>query len=120
MRLAFTYNPVPDVGQALSFYRDTLGWTEAWRQGDSTIAFTIPGTDVQFMVGPRVAGEQPGPAFLVDSVQAFRAEHGDRLTFTAEPRAIPGGHWASFLDPGGHPVYLLDQIPEHVPARVPA
>ena len=26
MRLAFTYNPVPDVEQALSFYRDTLGW----------------------------------------------------------------------------------------------
>lgn len=120
MRLAFTYNPVPDVEEALSFYRDTLGWTEAWRHGDHTVAFTIPGTNVQFMVGPRVAGEQPGPAFLVDSVERFYAEHRDRLTFVAQPRAIPGGHWASFLDPAGHPVYLLDQVPEQLPQRISA
>lgn len=111
MRLAFTYNPVSDVEQALAFYRDTLGWVEVWRQGDTTVAFTIPGTDIQFMVDSRADGEQPGPAFLVDSVEQFRAEHGDRLIFTAEPRTIPGGHWASFLDPGGNPVYLLDQVP---------
>ena len=111
MRLAFTYNPVSDVNKALAFYRDTLGWREAWRQGDTTVAFTIPGTDVQFMVDSRATnGEQPGPAVLVDSVAQFRAEHGDRLTFTAEPRSIPGGHWASFLDPVGNPVYLLDQV----------
>jgi catechol 2,3-dioxygenase-like lactoylglutathione lyase family enzyme len=109
VRLAFTYNPVSDVKQALAFYRDTLGWTEAWRAGDTTVAFTIPGTDIQFMVDSRARGEQPGPAFLVDSVLEFRRAHGDRLTFTAEPRTIPGGHWASFLDPDGKPVYLLDQ-----------
>lgn len=111
MRLAFTYNPVPDVEQALAFYRDTLGWTEAWRQGDTTVAFTIPGTEIQFMIDSRAEGEQPGPAFLVDSVERFRAEHAE-LTFIAEPRSIPGGHWASFRDPGGNPVYLLDQVPD--------
>ena len=32
MKLTFLYHPVIDLDQAVTFYRDVLGWDEAWRE----------------------------------------------------------------------------------------
>ncbi|WP_028925768.1 VOC family protein [Pseudonocardia acaciae] len=110
MKLAFITIPVPDVGAALAFYRDTLGWEEAWREGDTTVAFQLPGTDVQLMIDKITEeGARPGPTFLVDSVKEFHESYRDKITFAEAPQEIPGGHMTTFHDPAGNPVHVLDQ-----------
>jgi predicted enzyme related to lactoylglutathione lyase len=109
MQLTFAYLPVRDLGAALPFYRDMLGWEEAWREGTTTVAFQLPGTEVQVMLDEVDDDRRPGPAFLVDSVKDFHENYRDRLRFTGEPEEIPGGYWSSFTDPSGNPVYVLDQ-----------
>lgn len=44
MQLTFMYQSVDDLPAALAFYRDALGFQEAWREGDSTVAFELPGS----------------------------------------------------------------------------
>jgi predicted enzyme related to lactoylglutathione lyase len=108
--LGFFYLPVPELAPALAFYRDTLGWTEGWREGDHTVTLAMPGTEVQLMVdvdGERV--NRPGPMLLVDDVKAWIAARRDELTMWLEPLEIPGGWWAGFEDPHGNAVYVLDQ-----------
>ncbi len=107
MKLTFIYAPVTDLAPALAFYRDTLGWPEAWREGEDTVAFKTPDSDVQVMVA-RVEGEPAGPMFLVDSVAEFLASRPE-LTVTMERRKIPDGSVAAFEDPAGHTIYVLDQ-----------
>jgi catechol 2,3-dioxygenase-like lactoylglutathione lyase family enzyme len=53
MKLRCICAPVPELATALPFYRDTLGFTEAWREGSDTVAFELPGGDVQVMVTSR-------------------------------------------------------------------
>src|SRR5690606_39101611 len=38
MKLSYIYVSVPDLKEALVFYRDELGLDEAWREGESTVA----------------------------------------------------------------------------------
>lgn len=108
MKLEFVYTPVKDMRAALALYRGTLGFEEAWREGETTTSLKLPGSDVQLMldVTPDLA---PGPVFVVDSVADFRAEHREDLHFTQEPEEIPGGYLAAFSDGQGNVVYVLDQ-----------
>jgi catechol 2,3-dioxygenase-like lactoylglutathione lyase family enzyme len=46
---------VADVKQALGFYRDTLGWEEAWREGETTTSLGMPRQ-------PGVTDSTSGPA----------------------------------------------------------
>lgn len=108
--VSFFYVPVPELAPALTFYRDTLGWTEGWREGDHTVALTMPGVEVQLMVDvdtERVG--RPGPMLLVDDVRTWIDERRAELTVWLEPVEIPGGWWAGFADPHGNAVYVLDQ-----------
>jgi predicted enzyme related to lactoylglutathione lyase len=109
MKLTFVYAPVRDLGQALAFHRDVLGWEEAWREGDTTVAFKLPDTDVEYMIDVNTNGGRPGPMFLVDSVSDFHAAHRDRLHFESEPAEIPGGYMLEFDDASGNAIYVLDQ-----------
>jgi catechol 2,3-dioxygenase-like lactoylglutathione lyase family enzyme len=109
MKLAFFYLPVADLKQALALYRDTLGWEESWREGDTTTSLRLPGTEVELMVVTDDGSTTPGPVFQVDSVQEFHARHRDELRFRGEPEEIPGGFWSAFEDPSGNLVYVLDQ-----------
>jgi predicted enzyme related to lactoylglutathione lyase len=108
MKLQFLYRPVSELKPAVDFYRETLGWEEAWREGDTTVAFKMPGTDVALMVDAS-PGLPPGPVFFLDDARAYRARHAGKLDFTLEPMAIRGGYIAGFVDPEGNLIYVLDQ-----------
>jgi len=107
VKLAFLYQPVADLKQALAFYRDDLGFEVAWREGETTAGLKLPGTDVRLMLD--VDDGLPGPVFQVESVDAFYDQHQARYPWTQTPVDVPGGRWAIFVDPEGKPVRLLDE-----------
>ncbi len=111
MRLEFLYLPVEDVGAALALYRDHLGFAEAWREGELTVALELPGTDVRLIIDQEVEGDPPGagPFFVVDSVDAFHAANRDALRFVVAPKDISPGRYAAFLDPSGNVVRVMDR-----------
>ena len=114
MKLEFLYAPTRDVAAALALYRDELGWEEAWREGESTVSLKMPGTDVQLML---VATEPDGdgafgPIFVHDDVKRFFAERPAALRANGEPDEIPGGFLATFEDPSGNTIYVMDQSTE--------
>jgi catechol 2,3-dioxygenase-like lactoylglutathione lyase family enzyme len=112
MKLAFVYVPVTDMPRALSFYRDTLGLEELWREGDGTVALRAPDDETAVMLDRVDTDAVPGPLFVVDSVLAFYERHRAGLDFVAEPAAIPGGYWVELRDPDGRLVRVLDQSTE--------
>lgn len=113
MKLAFLYQPVSDIAEARRFYRDVLGWEEAWREGDTVTAFAIPGTDVQLLLDQdENEPAEAGGFFRVDSVDAFYAAHRDRLRFVVTPRDIPPGRYAAFEDPSGNVLRIYDATRE--------
>jgi catechol 2,3-dioxygenase-like lactoylglutathione lyase family enzyme len=107
VQLTYILAPVPDLAPALAFYRDTLGLDEAWREGAKTVAFWLPGRQVQVMVV--VDGDPAGPMYRVGSVPAFLAEHPEVTVFMAA-RPIPGGSVAGYHDPAGNVSYVFDQV----------
>lgn len=112
MKLEFLYAPTRDLQAALALYRDTFGWQEAWREGESTISLQIPGTEVQLMLDRSKNDVGFAPMFVVDSVERFRAERPSGLTEHGEPQDIPGGFLATFHDPSGNTIYVMDQSQE--------
>ena len=90
MRLTFLYHPVTDLQGAVEFYRDGLGWEEAWRESDDTVAFWTPDRSAQVMLS--YTDQPAGPMYLVDDLGAWIAEHGD-LEVVIQRYEIPGGRW---------------------------
>jgi hypothetical protein len=113
MKLEFLYAPVARIDEALALYRDGLGLTEAWREGENTVALNLPDTDVKLMLDAEAPAAQPGPLFVVDSVAAFRSDHPG-LNYE-ENLEIPGGWLTSFTDPWRNVVYLMDQSTADAP-----
>ncbi len=109
MKLEFLLIPTSDLTASLAIYRDGLGFTEAWREGDATVALVLPGSDVQIMLDANDPDAPVGPLFVVDSVQAFHADLPGKLAPVEEPSEIPGGHMATYRDPGGATIYVMDQ-----------
>lgn len=106
MRLTFIYQPVQDLSDAVAFHRDAMGFDEAWREGDDTVAFWLPDRSAQLMLSTT---KQPaGPMYLVDSVDAWIGEHPTVVT-TVDKFEIPGGSVAGFAAPGGNTFYVFDQ-----------
>jgi catechol 2,3-dioxygenase-like lactoylglutathione lyase family enzyme len=114
MKLEFLYAPTRNLQAALALYRDELGWEEAWREGESTVSLKLPGTDVQLMLDAVEAegGSALGPIFVVDDVKRFFAERPAAFSANGEPEEIPGGFLATFQDPSGNTIYVLDQATE--------
>ena len=109
MKLEFLFAPTADLDASLALYRDGLGCQEVWREGDATVALTLPGTDVQLMLDSNDPSAPVGPLFVVDSVVAFHAAKPEGLGVLEEPNEIPGGFMATYQDPGGMVVYVMDQ-----------
>lgn len=109
MKLEFLFVPTADLGASLALYRDGLGFTEVWREGDTTVALALPGSDVQVMLDAHDPGAVPGPVFVVESVASFHSARPAALGVLEEPTAIPGGFQATYRDPGGATLYVIDQ-----------
>jgi catechol 2,3-dioxygenase-like lactoylglutathione lyase family enzyme len=109
MKLEFLLLPTPDLNASLSLYRDGLGFTEVWREGDTTAALSLPGSDVQLMLDANDPNAPVGPVFVVDNVGTFHATRAESLTVASAPSEIPGGFLASYQDPGGATIYVMDQ-----------
>lgn len=109
MKLEFLFVPTSDLEASLNLYRDGLGFTEMWREGDTTAALTLPGSEVQLMVDSNDPNAPVGPLFVVDSVESFHASRPDSLSVVDEPSAIPGGFQATYTEPGGGTIYVIDQ-----------
>lgn len=109
-KLSILYVPVRDLKSALKFYRDQLDLEESWREGDSTVAFKLPGTEVELMVDLIEEGEHytSGPMFAIPSVDEFYAANQGTLEFVRKPTDIPPGRWASIKDPFGNCAYVFD------------
>lgn len=102
MRLTFLYHPVTDLDAAVTFYRDVLGWDEAWREGTSTAAFAVPGSPVQVMLDASGADEGgPSGFYEVEDLDAFHADHRDSVSWVELPQDTPPIRFASFTDPAG-------------------
>lgn len=109
MKLEFLFAPTSDLEGSLALYRDGFGSSEVWREGDSTVALTLPGTETQLMLDANDPTAPMGPLFVVDSVDAFHASRPAALQVVAEPAEIPGGFLAVYQDPGGGAIYVMDQ-----------
>ena len=112
MKLEFLLIPTSDLSASLALYRDTLGFTELWREGDATVALSLPGSDLQVMLDANDPKAPVGPLFVVDSVDAFHKGRPETLAAVEEPSEIPGGFMATYQDPGGATVYVMDQSTE--------
>jgi predicted enzyme related to lactoylglutathione lyase len=109
LKLAFVYMPVGDLASALAFYRDTLGFAEAWREGERTCALQLPGTEVGLLlIEDTSPGLTPGPVFLVDSVRAYYARHTGTIPFSSQPTPIPPGYQVNITDPSGNTFGVMD------------
>ncbi len=116
MKLEFLYMPTRDLNAALALYRDGLGWQEAWREGESTVALTMPGTEVKLMLDAGDPDAASGPIFVVDSIRDFHTGRPSELRVRVEPEAIPGGFMATFEDQSGNTIYVLDQSEDEAAA----
>ena len=109
MKLEVLFVPTSDLNASLALYRDGLGFTEVWREADATVALAMPGTDVQIMLDAHDPDAPLGPMFVVDSVEAFHTARAESLTVVEKPTEIPGGFLATYQEPGGATIYVMDQ-----------
>ncbi|MEV0584395.1 VOC family protein [Nonomuraea sp. NPDC050310] len=109
MKLEFLFIPTSDLKASLALYRDSLGFSEQWREGDTTVALGLPGSDVQIMLDTHDSSAPVAPVFVVESVEAFHAARPETLAVVEEPAEIPGGFQATYRDPGGATLIVMDQ-----------
>ncbi|GAA4371364.1 VOC family protein [Agromyces bauzanensis] len=109
MKLEFLFVPTADLGASLALYRDGLGFTELWREGDTTVALALPGCEVQIMLDANDPTAPVGPIFVVESVATFHANRPGALVVVEEPAAIPGGFQVTYREPGGATIQVIDQ-----------
>jgi catechol 2,3-dioxygenase-like lactoylglutathione lyase family enzyme len=105
MQLTFQFQPVTDLAAAATFYRE-LGWEEAWREGETTIAFQMPGVETQLMLDNDAGwSTTAGPMYLVDDLLAWLEAHPE-LPVAIETSEIPGGRVAGIGAPD-HVFYVF-------------
>ena len=108
MKLVFLYHPVNNLMDSLSYYRNTLGFEEAWREGEQAIALPLPGSDVKLLIENDEHDLGAGGVFLVESVDEFFQEKKDILTFVREPVDIPPVRYAIYKDGSGNVIRVVD------------
>ncbi len=108
LKLVFLYHPVKNLKDSLTFYRETLGFEEAWREGEHTVALSLPNSDVRLLIEEDEKDLDAGGVFLVDSVDSFFEENKNMLQFVKEPVDIPPGRYAIFKDNAENYIRILD------------
>ena len=99
--------PVPDLGEALAFYRDCLGHELVWRT-PSSVGLRLPESDAELVLhtdeGRPLAAELR-VAEVPDAVARFQRAGG---SLVAGPFEIQIGRCAVVADPFGNSLVLLD------------
>ncbi|MEH7111417.1 VOC family protein [Neobacillus niacini] len=108
MKLVFLYHPVDNIKESLTYYRDTLGFEEAWREGEHTVALHIPNSEVRLLIEDDEKELGAGGVFLVESVDQFFNEKKEVLEFVKEPIDIPPGRYAIYKDNSGIAIRIID------------
>ncbi|MGJ9458353.1 MULTISPECIES: VOC family protein [Oceanobacillus] len=108
MKLLFLCHPVENIKESTAFYRDTLGFKEAWREGDHTVTFQLPDSEVRLMIEDDENDLLPGGVFLVGNVDDFYNRNKEKLDFIKSPIDIPPGRYAIYKDISGNPIRILD------------
>ena len=107
MRLTFLFQHVDDLDVAVAFHRDVLGWGETWREGSDTVAFAIPGGDVEVMLSTDPGAD--GPMYLVDDVDEWLAAHPE--VEVVNPKSpIPGGSVVEVATATGSAFYVFEML----------
>ena len=107
MQLKFLYHPVSDIEGAVTFFRDRLGFEEAWRDGNLTVAFRVPdGSALSDVLPHRPAT----PARCISSTTSTTGSPPTPASKSAWPgqRSL-GGAVAGFNSPDGNTFYVFDQ-----------
>ena len=104
--LRFLYLPVADLAVAAAFYTETLGFQEAWRDGDLSIGLQMPEGGSQVMLS--TSGKAAGPMYLVESLDQWVAEHPTVQAVTERDTAGTG-HVLGCEDLDGNMFYIFDQ-----------
>src|SRR5689334_12259415 len=102
MKLVFLYHPVDNIKDSLAYYRDTLGFEEAWREGEHTVALQIPNSEVRLLIEDDEKELGAGGVFLVESVDDFFHANKEDLDFVKGPIDIPPGRYAIYKDHSGN------------------
>ena len=110
MRLTFYFQPVDDLTGAARHYLD-LGWEEAWREGEHTIALQMPDVETQLMLDDADGWGAAGPMYLVDDLIPWLAAHPEIAA--GDVTEIPGGRVAEVAGPGHiYYVFSMDEATE--------
>jgi catechol 2,3-dioxygenase-like lactoylglutathione lyase family enzyme len=110
MRLTYLYHPVSDLKQAVAFYRDVVGWDEAWRMGDDTAAMQIPGSEVLLMLDVTPDDAGPSGFFEVDDVDEFWQALPESVTKVTPPQDLDPIRFAAVADPGGNLIRFFTEL----------
>ncbi|RDW22114.1 VOC family protein [Oceanobacillus chungangensis] len=108
MKLVFLCHPVKNLKESLTFYRDKLGFEEAWREGDHTAALKLPDSEIQLMIEDDEQELSAGGIFLVDSVDEIYSDNKDTLEFIKGPVDVPPGRYAIYKDNSGNLLRIID------------
>ena len=106
---------VSDLGKALDWYRDMLGFHETYKlaeYGWAEIETPVPGLSIGLGQVEEVGGQGAiTPTFRVVDIEAARAHlEGNGVRFDGETSEVPGMvKLASFYDPDGNP-WMLAQL----------
>jgi catechol 2,3-dioxygenase-like lactoylglutathione lyase family enzyme len=105
-KTSFIILPVHNLKSTLTFYRDQLGLLEAWREGEDTVAFHLPNTDILLLLE---AGSSltAGPGFIIASVDEFYNAHQGEFNFLSAPVDIRPGRLVIAKDPAGNTLQFL-------------
>jgi len=98
--------PVPNLDEALAFYRDRLGHELVWRS-DRSAGLRMPDTDTEIVLHTEDHGQEID--LKVESVEAATARFVEAGgTILVPPFDIQIGRCVVVADPWGNPLVLLD------------
>ncbi|HLR95733.1 MAG TPA: hypothetical protein VK053_14500 [Jiangellaceae bacterium] len=109
MRLGFVLYPETDLNSALQRWC-RCGLHVLWWPDDETVVLGDPEAPrAEVMLEDHPAEHQlgPGPVFIVEAVEHFRAQHAG-LDWVREPCEVPAGRYAAYAEPAGSVVRILD------------
>jgi predicted enzyme related to lactoylglutathione lyase len=107
-KVAFVMYPVSDIGRAIEFYRDVLGFEKQGLDNQAWVEFDVAGTT--FGVGNFEQVGKPGSAqslaVEVDDIAAAREQLAARGVEATEPFETPVCFISMISDPDGNQICL--------------